>query len=120
MLQTAKPDYEKVVFYCKEVLQSTPKNPKALFRMAQALFQLGDFEGALQSCNQIQSLESQLQEGMYLKYHPNESVSNKRFIFTDSKVVSLKTQCLAQLKHQSSNEKALYGKMFGFQQNKQN
>lgn len=50
MLKTSKPDFEKVVFYCQEVISITPNNPKAHYRMAQALYFLKDFEGALQAC----------------------------------------------------------------------
>ncbi|KAI9565012.1 hypothetical protein GHT06_008754 [Daphnia sinensis] len=52
LLKNEKPDYEKVVFYCREVLKCSRENPKTHFRMAIALFELGDFNAALEACNE--------------------------------------------------------------------
>lgn len=62
MLKTEHPDFDKIVFYCDEVIQLTSCNPKTHFRMAQALFKLGDYNRALESCQK--SLENQLQQGI--------------------------------------------------------
>ncbi|XP_046652143.1 tetratricopeptide repeat protein 9A-like [Daphnia pulicaria] len=97
LLKTEHPDFDKIVFYCDEVIKLTSCNPKTHFRMAQALFKLGDYNRALESCQK--SLENQLQQ--------------------DSQVISLKTSCLAHLAKQTSQEKVLYSKMLGLKMNKQ-
>jgi tetratricopeptide (TPR) repeat protein len=48
---------EKVVSYCDEVLKNAPSNDKALFRKSQALFKLGDFDGALTCCLEANKLQ---------------------------------------------------------------
>lgn len=49
---------DKVVFYCKFVIESCPSNDKAHFRMAQALHKLGDYEKAVESCIQAQKYQT--------------------------------------------------------------
>lgn len=50
LLHKDKPDYEKIVFYCQQVIEHSETNHKAHFRLAQALFKLEDYESALHSC----------------------------------------------------------------------
>ena len=129
-MKTDKPDFEKIKFYCGEVIKLTPCNPKTHFRMAQALFNLGDYNGALESCQK--SLENQSQQGiisgiikMNTVKHLIATVCIHLCLFVcihinliDSKVLSLKTNCLAQLAKQTSQEKVMYGKMLGLKMHK--
>jgi len=91
LLQLSEPSYDKVIFYCKFVIESNPSNDKAHFRMAQALQKLGDYEKAVESCNQAQ------------KYQNTK----------DPKVENLKLYCLNELSKQQSNQKAMFSKMLG-------
>jgi len=58
LLQLPEPMNDKVVFYCKFVIESCPSNDKAHFRMAQALHKLGDYEKAVESCIQAQKYQT--------------------------------------------------------------
>jgi len=91
LLQLPEPTYDKVVFYCQLVIEACPSNDKAHFRMAQALQKLGDYEKAIESCNQAQK---------------NQNIR-------DSKVENMKMQCLNELSKQHSNQKAMFSKMLG-------
>ena len=49
LLQQESPNYEKVVLYCDYVLQIVPNNVKAIYRKGLSLFQLRDYDRAIQT-----------------------------------------------------------------------
>ena len=49
IMKKSSPDYERVIKYCDLVVGEQPENYKAHFRKAQALYELGRYDGALTS-----------------------------------------------------------------------
>lgn len=59
LLLSPNPNYEKIISYCKQVLEFSPTNCKAHFRLAQAQFKVGDYDGAMQSINNTEKFQDQ-------------------------------------------------------------
>lgn len=123
LLKNEKPDYEKIVFYCREVMKCSSENPKTHFRMALALFELGDFNAALESCNEAlrcgpsqgNSFElSKDRTNLVILVTPNLYFDTYNNFYLDSKITNLKTRCLEQLAKKSYENKIMYEKMLGF------
>nr|CAG4641684.1 EOG090X05V1 [Eurycercus lamellatus] len=70
LLQSPQPNNHKIMMYCKEVVEFAPKNDKAYFRLAQAQFNLGDFDEALKSCLEAQKILN----------HPNSKLNNLKLL----------------------------------------